>query len=486
MCIRDSVNDRILFVLHSKSAQAEEVANLFESLPGCESVDVKRNKRNGVRGMAFATFASANDAARAMAELHGVEFPRGSGTKLKVMLSQTSSPSPHAPMSKSSRQRRASDGDVPSELVVVNPMGAAAPDVVADDEAGVNDVSGVSSAALTAVLDSAAATAAGEDDDEDEEEDFDNDSAWTSASAAHVPSSSASSSFVAAPHPVAMPPMPMMMHHPNMVPGSYAHGHGGGWDPATGAPTPASAPAPSPAGFFHPYASHGSPFAWFTPMPVPVAVPVPHHQAHQFQPHPDAASPMPPSSLAEAGFMPSPYAMPQYPSHSHPLAHPHHPHPHPLAQQHQPTMSDFPADATRLHVSFGKPLPERDVSLAFESAAPGLVYVSRHRDRTFAFVKYASPGSAMLAMARLNGATLCGQRLRVTLADPPPSSAAPPSTSASAVATPSEADAALGRKRQRDNVPGAAPKARVGRSAASVSTSTDAATATTSASATPE
>jgi len=103
------------------------------------------------------------------------------------------------------------------------------------------------------------------------------------------------------------------------------------------------------------------------------------------------------------------------------------PQPPPL---HNP-FADLP-DASRLHVIFGKPLPEAEVHDAFDRAAPGLQYVSRHHNKPFAFVKYANSASAMLAMIKLHGSTLLGQKLRVTLADPPDSSS---------------------RKRQRDVVP---------------------------------
>ena len=69
---------------------------------------------------------------------------------------------------------------------------------------------------------------------------------------------------------------------------------------------------------------------------------------------------------------------------------------------------------------FGRPLPEQDVHQAFDAAAPGLQYVSRHREKPFAFVKYSSSASAMLAMVRMHGSILLGQKLRVILADPPP------------------------------------------------------------------
>jgi hypothetical protein len=86
------------------------------------------------------------------------------------------------------------------------------------------------------------------------------------------------------------------------------------------------------------------------------------------------------------------------------------------------SIHEYPTkDVSRLHVTFAKPLPdENELSVAFSNAAPGLLYVSKHRGKSFAFVKYASSGAALMAMAKLHGSILGGQRIRVTLADPPP------------------------------------------------------------------
>jgi len=106
-------------------------------------------------------------------------------------------------------------------------------------------------------------------------------------------------------------------------------------------------------------------------------------------------------------------------------------------------------DASRLHIVFAKNLQEHELYNAFQQVdfsegtthltshvqvAPGLQYVSKHREKPCAFVKvrcplcihcnrthtakYTTSTSALLAMVRLNGTFLCGQRLRVTLADP--------------------------------------------------------------------
>ena len=57
-------------------------------------------------------------------------------------------------------------------------------------------------------------------------------------------------------------------------------------------------------------------------------------------------------------------------------------------------------DASRLHVVFAKNMQEHDLYNAFHQVAPGLQYVSRHKDKPCAFVKYSTPTSALLAMVR--------------------------------------------------------------------------------------
>jgi len=75
-------------------------------------------------------------------------------------------------------------------------------------------------------------------------------------------------------------------------------------------------------------------------------------------------------------------------------------------------------DASRLHIAFSQTLQQHELFTAFHQAAPGLQYVSRHKDKPCAFVKYSQASSALLAMVRLNGTFVGGQRLRITLADP--------------------------------------------------------------------
>lgn len=89
-----------------------------------------------------------------------------------------------------------------------------------------------------------------------------------------------------------------------------------------------------------------------------------------------------------------------------------------------------PVSTSRLYVRFDHPFPSDDVlQEAFEKAAPGLEYVSRHMGKAFAFVKYTSAAAAAEARVNMNGAVVHGQKLRVSVAEPPRS----------------------GRKRQRTN-----------------------------------
>lgn len=79
-------------------------------------------------------------------------------------------------------------------------------------------------------------------------------------------------------------------------------------------------------------------------------------------------------------------------------------------------------DESRLFVTFTKPIPESILRVAFEQAAPGLVYVSRTPLKKYAFVKYSTAASAALALLRMHDATILGQKLRVSIAEPVASS----------------------------------------------------------------
>lgn len=75
---------------------------------------------------------------------------------------------------------------------------------------------------------------------------------------------------------------------------------------------------------------------------------------------------------------------------------------------------------SRLYVRFDSPLEDENILREnFEMAAPGFEYVSRHSGKTFAFVKYSTAASATLALHRLDGVSVEGKKLRVSIANPP-------------------------------------------------------------------
>jgi len=100
-----------------------------------------------------------------------------------------------------------------------------------------------------------------------------------------------------------------------------------------------------------------------------------------------------------------------------------------LQQQYQPQSyiqptednedSSAPLETSRLYVTFGRPLPEEALRSKFEDAAPGLEYVSKNRDKCFAFVKYSTEAGAKLAMMRLHGKEIMGFPLTIAIAQPP-------------------------------------------------------------------
>lgn len=75
--------------------------------------------------------------------------------------------------------------------------------------------------------------------------------------------------------------------------------------------------------------------------------------------------------------------------------------------------------ASRLYVVFERPMPEDALREHFDNAAPGLEYVSRHGEKLFCFVKYTTEEAAKLAKQTLDGATVNGQKLKISIADPP-------------------------------------------------------------------
>jgi RNA recognition motif-containing protein len=63
----------------------ESLARMFRAFPGMEYCDLKKDRMTGrSKGYAYVAFVAPESAAAAAAQLNGIEFPPGSGYKLKV------------------------------------------------------------------------------------------------------------------------------------------------------------------------------------------------------------------------------------------------------------------------------------------------------------------------------------------------------------------------------------------------------------------
>ncbi|KAF8057626.1 svkA [Scenedesmus sp. PABB004] len=78
-----------LFVVVHKSVGDEALRLLFRAYPGMEYCDLKRDKATGKsKGYCYVNYSTPAAAAAAVAELNGIEFPLGSGYRLKVMYAE--------------------------------------------------------------------------------------------------------------------------------------------------------------------------------------------------------------------------------------------------------------------------------------------------------------------------------------------------------------------------------------------------------------
>jgi len=91
-----------LFVVVSKSATEDALGALFRCYPGMEYLDLKRDRVTGrSKGYAYVNYMTPAAAAAAQAHLNGIEFPPGTGSRLKVLFA--------APMSSLPRSRSEDD-----------------------------------------------------------------------------------------------------------------------------------------------------------------------------------------------------------------------------------------------------------------------------------------------------------------------------------------------------------------------------------------
>jgi len=75
-----------LFVVVQKGVNEEDLASVFRCYPGMEYINLKRDRVTGrSKGYAYVNYYTLDSAKAAQAQLNGIEFPKGSGTMLKVL-----------------------------------------------------------------------------------------------------------------------------------------------------------------------------------------------------------------------------------------------------------------------------------------------------------------------------------------------------------------------------------------------------------------
>ncbi len=81
-------NSRLFIVVH-KSAGEEALSALFRCYPGMEYLDLKRDRVTGrSKGYAYVNYTTPAAAGAAQAQLNGIEYPPGTGSRLKVLFAE--------------------------------------------------------------------------------------------------------------------------------------------------------------------------------------------------------------------------------------------------------------------------------------------------------------------------------------------------------------------------------------------------------------
>lgn len=81
-------NSRLFIVVH-KSAAEEALSALFRCYPGMEYLDLKRDRVTGrSKGYAYVNYVTSAAAGAAQAQLNGIEYPPGTGSRLKVLFAE--------------------------------------------------------------------------------------------------------------------------------------------------------------------------------------------------------------------------------------------------------------------------------------------------------------------------------------------------------------------------------------------------------------
>jgi RNA recognition motif-containing protein len=81
-------NSRLFIVVH-KSAAEEALSALFRCYPGMEYLDLKRDRVTGrSKGYAYVNYTTPAAAGAAQAQLNGIEYPPGTGSRLKVLFAE--------------------------------------------------------------------------------------------------------------------------------------------------------------------------------------------------------------------------------------------------------------------------------------------------------------------------------------------------------------------------------------------------------------
>ena len=81
-------NSRLFVVVH-KSASEESLSALFRCYPDMEYLDLKRDRVTGrSKGFAYVNYMSPGAAGAAQSQLNGIEYPPGTGSRLKVLFAE--------------------------------------------------------------------------------------------------------------------------------------------------------------------------------------------------------------------------------------------------------------------------------------------------------------------------------------------------------------------------------------------------------------
>ncbi len=403
---------RTLEVLHSVEASAKDLARVFASFKGFQSIDVQRNLRTqDLVGRSVVTYDSKNEALQVMQDLDETEFPLKSKSLLRISLLE-SSKSITSKVFKGGKPPLAANPPAGKEGLSVSSKSKDQAKTVKKKKKDHHKRALADAELAKAELAKALKQKGAKTDDLAES--FQEALGFGSHASPYLGPSPRSQNMqppqliptepqILAQHPQLHPQVMAQHSHPQMVPGYYPmqpiHMQQG--DPYLGYPTQAP-------GYLQAYPQT---YAQLANQGVPAGYPMFGNQQHYQQHFP--CSPTPIQALQAPNF--------QYKSYEKPAK---------AEKEALPTQGDMekdeetagenPENGSRLIVKFGILQPEDQIRKLFKEAAPGLEYVSKHSTRTYAFVKYTSGAAAKLARLKLDNLKVSGHPLSIDIAEPHP------------------------------------------------------------------